>query len=81
MGRYGQKLCQRQQGRTAVKKELAIVHDFYGKALPYMQKVRSLVPDQPKEWVYVLQMIYENLNMKTEKAEMDAIIKQIQQQH
>ena len=46
-----------------------------------MQKVRSLVPDQPKEWVYVLQMIYENLNMKTEKAEMDAIIKQIQQQH
>lgn len=62
------------------KKELAIVHDFYGKALPYMQKVRSLVPDQPKEWVYVLQMIYENLNMKTEKAEMDAIINQIQQQ-
>ena len=45
-----------------------------------MLKVRELVPDQPKEWVYVLQMIYENLNMKTEKAEMDALIDQLQQQ-
>ena len=62
------------------KEELAIVHDYYKKALPYMLKVRELAPDQPKEWAYVLQMIYENLNMKTEKAEMDAIIEQIQQQ-
>ena len=61
-------------------KELAIVHDYYNKALPYMLKVRELAPDQPKEWVYVLQMIYENLNMKTERAEMDAIIEQLQKQ-
>lgn len=68
-------------GRSYTKKEepaylaeLAIVHEYYGKARPYMEKVRTLVPDTPKDWVYVLQMIYENLALKDKKAEMDAII-------
>jgi hypothetical protein len=38
-------------------------------------KVRELKPESPKDWAYVLQMIYENLVMKAEKAEIDEIIK------
>lgn len=59
----------------AYKKELALVQSYYQKAQPYMEKVRSLAPSQPKLWVYTLQMIYENLQMKAKKAEMDEIIK------
>ena len=56
------------------QKELAYAKSFYENAKPYMEKARSLAPDQPRLWAYALQMIYENLQMKTEKAEIDAII-------
>lgn len=57
------------------QKELATVKKYYEDALPYMLKVRELKPESPKDWAYVLQMIYENLVMKAEKAEIDEIIK------
>ncbi len=63
----------------AYKKELATVQGYYKSALPYMVKVRGLVPDKPRMWAYTLQMIYENLQMKTEKAEIDKIIAGLQQ--
>jgi tetratricopeptide (TPR) repeat protein len=56
-------------------KELAEFTSFYKNALPYMEKVRSLKPDSPRDWAYALQKIYDNLSMKAEKAEMDSIIK------
>lgn len=59
----------------AYQKELALVQSYYKNALPYMEKVRSLAPEQPKLWAYTLQMIYENLQMKEKKAEIDNIIK------
>ena len=59
---------------NAYKKEMAIVQDYYQKALPFMENARNLCPDTPKMWSYALQMIYENLGMKEKKAEIDAII-------
>ncbi len=58
----------------AYQKELDYVHSFYKNALPHMEKVRSLQPDKPRSWAYTLQMIYDNLQMKAEKEEMDKII-------
>lgn len=40
-----------------------------------MEKVRTLAPTQAKLWAYTLQMIYENLQMKDKKKEIDEIIK------
>lgn len=57
------------------KKELALVQSYYKNALPYMEKVRTLAPTQAKLWAYTLQMIYENLQMKDKKKEIDEIIK------
>lgn len=62
---------------AAYKKELALVQSYYKSALPYMERVRQLIPDKPRQWAHTLQMIYENLQMKTEKAEIDAIIANI----
>ena len=59
---------------AAYKKEMAIVQDYYQKALPFMENARNLCPETPKMWSYALQMIYENLGMKEKKAEIDAII-------
>lgn len=61
----------------AYKKELDVVKSYYKKALPFMQKVRDLDPEHPKKWAYALQMIYENLEMKAEKAEIDALIESL----
>lgn len=58
----------------AYKKELAEVQQYYKDALPYMEKARQLKPEEPKSWAYALQMIYENLQMKEQKAEIDQII-------
>ena len=61
----------------AYKKELAVVKSYYEKALPFMEKARSLSPEKPKLWAYALQMIYDNLSMKEKKAEVDAIIESL----
>lgn len=56
------------------KAEVALVQSYYKKAQPYMEKVRALMPDNPRVWAYTLRMIYENLQLKDQKAEIDAII-------
>lgn len=61
--------------KALYEKELATVKSYYQKALPHMLKVRELKPEEPRKWAYTLQMIYENLQMKAEKAEIDEIIK------
>ena len=58
----------------AYKKEMAVVKGYYEKALPFLEKARTLSPDKPKLWAYALQMIYDNLSMKEKKAEIDAVI-------
>lgn len=47
------------------------IKPYYEKALPHMEKVRELLPDNPKAWASMLQMIYTNLQQKEKAAEMD----------
>lgn len=61
----------------AYKKELSEIQEYYKNAMTYMEKVRLLSPDTPKMWAYALQMIYENLQLKDKKAEVDAIIESL----
>ncbi len=70
----GVKKSYSQKEKPIYDKELKYVQGLYKKALEHMEKVRSLAPEKPRDWAYSLQMIYENLNMKKEKGEMDAII-------
>ena len=58
----------------AYQNEMKIVKGYYEKALPYMEKARALNPEKPKLWAYALQMIYDNLEMKDKKAEIDSVI-------
>ena len=58
----------------AYKKEMGVVKSYYEKALPFMEKARALSPEKPKLWAYALQMIYDNLGMKEQKAEIDSVI-------
>lgn len=47
------------------------IKPYYEKALPHMEKVRELLPDNPKSWASMLQMIYTNLQQKEKAEEMD----------
>lgn len=64
-------------GQKAVEqynKEIKEIRGYYQKALPYMEKVRSLAPDRPQIWAPALQQIYFNLNRKAEADEMEKIV-------
>lgn len=60
--------------KAAYEKELALVKGYYEKALPYIEKVRELHPDAPKEWASALQQIYSNLGQKEKAKEMDTLL-------
>ncbi len=47
---------------------------FYEQAKPYYERVRELIPDQPRKWAAALQQIYSNLGMKQQADEMDALL-------
>ncbi len=47
---------------------------FYEKARPYYERVKELLPDQPRKWAPALQQVYSNLNMKAEADAMDALL-------
>ena len=49
---------------------------YYREALPFMEKVQQLVPENSKLWASYLQTIYYNLDNKAKSAEMDEIMKQ-----
>ena len=42
------------------------VKSYFRKALPYFEKVRALVPEDPTRWAGELKIIYGNLGMKKE---------------
>ena len=48
---------------------------LYAKAMPYMQRYRSLAPDEKGKWGVVLYTIYLNLNMGREFDEVDKLLK------
>lgn len=64
-------------GQKAVdqyNREIKEIRSYYEKALPLMEKVRSLAPDRSKIWAPALQQIYFNLNRKQEANQMDEIM-------
>ena len=55
-------------------KEFEEIKKYYEQALPYMEKVQELKPEDPKLWASALQQIYTNLQNKQKADEMDAIM-------
>lgn len=60
---------ERQVMRTNRQKIL----DLYNKALPYLEKYRTLAPDRQDNWISPLYTIYLNLNMGKKFDEIDKI--------
>lgn len=60
--------------KAAYEKELADIQSYYRNAMPYVEKVREIIPEQPKRWAPALSMIYANLRMQAKADEVDAII-------
>ncbi len=46
------------------------VKSYFRKAMPYFEKVRELLPDDPSHWAGELKIIYGNLGMKKEAAQL-----------
>lgn len=67
-----------QKDKAAYEKELAYVKSFYQNALPHLEKVRTLMPEEPKRWAYGLETVYSNLEMKDKLSEIQALIKTLQ---
>ena len=55
------------------------VNELYEKSRPYMEKFRSVAPDQKTKWVPALYTIYLNLNMGKEFDEIDKLREQMHQ--
>lgn len=49
------------------------IQEFYEKARPYIERYRTLAPNEKEKWVPVLYTIYLNLNMGKEFDEIDRI--------
>ena len=62
-------------GRKHSRESRARMIDLYRKALPYMQKYRTLAPNEQAQWAIPLYTIYLNLNMGKEFDEIDALLK------
>ena len=60
--------------KDAYMKELNEIRDYYSKAQPYLEHVRSLKPDEIKLWGPGLSMTYANLGLKDKANEVDALI-------
>lgn len=56
------------------KRDLEAAKEYYKKALPYFEKTRELVPDQPKIWGLSLKNVYYNLEMKDKEKEIDDVL-------
>lgn len=57
------------------RKNRESVNALYAKALPFLQRYRTLEPDEKDKWALPLYTIYLNLNMGKEFDEIDALVK------
>lgn len=57
-----------------------LVREYYGKALPYLQRLKELTPNNARRWASPLQMVYSGLGMTAEAKEMDALLDAANQQ-
>lgn len=54
--------------------ELSKVTGYFEKAKEYLEHLREVTPDNPKQWASALQMVYSSLDMDDKAKEMDALI-------
>lgn len=52
----------------------ALIRQLYKQALPYMERYRSLMPDDKEKWAPALYRIYLNLNLGKQFEEIDKIL-------
>lgn len=66
---------QAQAGKFKTKAaESAAVKEYYTKALPYLEHLRELTPDNARRWASPLQMVYSGLGMTDKAKEMDSLL-------
>ena len=61
---------QKKRSRTNMKNKNA----FYKKAMNYMERYRTLAPEEQKKWAPALYRVYYNLNMGKELSEVEKLI-------
>lgn len=57
-------------------KELAEVMSYFEKAKGYLEHLREVTPDNPKQWASALQMVYSSMNLEDKAKEMDRLIEE-----
>ena len=59
--------------RKKLAKDKEILNGYYSKALPLLEKLRELKPDEPTLWIGNLMNCYYNLNMAAKVKELEKI--------
>ena len=59
--------------KKKLAKDKEILNGYYSKALPLLEKLREMNPDQPTQWIGNLMNCYYNLNMADKVKELEKI--------
>lgn len=68
---YDQEHSGKLKGQAAVDR---LIKQYYGKALPLLERLKELTPENAKRWASPLQMVYAGLGMDAKAKEMDALL-------
>lgn len=60
--------------KATAEQQVATVKSYYEKALPYLDHLRKLTPNDAKRWASPLQIVYSSLNQMDMSKEMDALL-------
>ena len=74
LAKYNQGVCIEHDTNDFKQKRKQVLH-YYKEALPYLEKYRSLCPNNADKWAMPLYSIYLNLNMGKQFEEIDELIK------
>lgn len=74
LAKYNQGVSIEHDTNDFKQKRKQVLH-YYKEALPYLEKYRSLCPDNADKWAMPLYSIYLNLNMGKQFEEIDELIK------
>lgn len=63
--------------KKKLAKDKEILRGYYSKALPLLEKLRELKPDEPSQWLANLMNCYYNLNMSDKVEELEKLQKEL----
>lgn len=75
---YFNKAIERDQRNDALKQRRKEVNELYAKAMPYLERYRSLRRKAVRRWAPMLYSIYLNLNKGQEFDEIDRLLKSVE---